>query len=50
MQLQAYDPEDFYDELFLAKGQPRSQAVSLLKWMQKLGIKQLQQQVEVYEE
>ena len=41
--LQAYDPEDFYDELFLAKGQPRSQAASLMEWMQKLGIKQLQQ-------
>ena len=41
--LQAYDPEDFYDELFLAKGQPRSQAASLMKWMQELGIKQLQQ-------
>ncbi len=43
MQLQGYDPEDFYDELFLAKGQPRSQAASLIKWMQDLGIKQLQQ-------
>ena len=43
MQLTAYDPEEFYDELFLAKGQPRSQAASLIEWMQKLGIKQLQQ-------
>lgn len=43
MQLQAYDPEEFYDELFLGKGQPRSQAASLIKWMQDLGIQQLQQ-------
>ena len=43
MHLNAYDPEDFYDELFLAKGQPRAQAASLMEWMQALGIKQLQQ-------
>lgn len=46
LQLQAYDPENFYDELFLAKGQPRSQAASLMQWMQDLGIKQLQQRQE----
>ncbi len=43
MELKAYDPEEFYDELFLGKGQPRVQAASLMEWMQKLGIKQLQQ-------
>ncbi|MGK7914535.1 MAG: circularly permuted type 2 ATP-grasp protein [Prochloraceae cyanobacterium] len=43
MQLEAYDPENFYDELFLAKGQPRSHSASLTEWMQNLGIKQLQQ-------
>ncbi len=43
MHLNAYDPENFYDELFRAKGEPRSQATSLIEWMQKLGIKQLQQ-------
>ena len=43
MQLEEYDPEGFYDELFFDKGQARSQAESLIKWMQSLGIKQLQQ-------
>jgi uncharacterized circularly permuted ATP-grasp superfamily protein len=43
VQLEAYDPEDFYDELFLTKGQARSQSASLIEWMQKIGIKQLQQ-------
>ena len=43
MELQAYDPENFYDELFLSKGQPRSQAASLIKWMHELGLTQLQQ-------
>ncbi|AFZ35918.1 protein of unknown function DUF404 [Stanieria cyanosphaera PCC 7437] len=43
MQLEAYDPEEFYDELFVAQGKPRSQAESLIKWIQKLGIEQLEQ-------
>ncbi len=43
MQLDAYDPEEFYDELFIAQGKPRSQAESLIKWIQKLGIEQLEQ-------
>ena len=43
MSLEIYDPEEFYDELFVAKGEPRSQAASLIQWMQKLGIEQLEQ-------
>jgi uncharacterized circularly permuted ATP-grasp superfamily protein len=43
MPLRAYDPEEFYDELFIAKGQPRSPAVALIQHLQKLGIKQLEQ-------
>ena len=46
MQLEAYDSEDFYDELFLAKGQPRSHSESLIKWMHNLGSQQLQQHQE----
>ncbi len=46
MQLEEYSPEDFYDELFLDKGQPRPQAASLIKWMQDLGSEQLQQHQE----
>ncbi|HBB35637.1 MAG TPA: hypothetical protein DDZ80_20180 [Cyanobacteria bacterium UBA8803] len=43
MQLEAYDPGDFYDELFLAKGQPRPSAEPLIKWMQGLQPDELQQ-------
>ena len=43
MQIEAYDPEEFYDELFIAKGEPRSQAASLIQWIQQLGIEQLEQ-------
>ena len=43
MSLEIYDPEEFYDELFVAKGEPRSQAESLIQWMRKLGIEQLEQ-------
>lgn len=43
MQLEAYNPEQFYDELFIAPGKPRSQAESLIKWIQELGIEQLEQ-------
>ena len=43
MSLEIYDPEEFYDEIFVAKGEPRSQAASLIQWMQKLGIEQLEQ-------
>ncbi len=43
MLMNAYDPENFYDELFLAQGKPRSHSTSLIEWMQKLRIEQLQQ-------
>jgi uncharacterized circularly permuted ATP-grasp superfamily protein len=44
MAFEAYDPEDFYDELFLAPGKPRSHSVSLIQHLIKLGIEQLEQQ------
>ncbi|HHP7229563.1 MAG TPA: circularly permuted type 2 ATP-grasp protein [Xenococcaceae cyanobacterium] len=43
MLLENYDPEDFYDELFLAQGKARSQAASLIQWIEQLGIAQLEQ-------
>ena len=43
MPLESYDPEEFYDELFLAKGQPRLLAASLIKRLAQLGIEQLEQ-------
>ena len=43
MSLEIYDPEEFYDELFIAKGEPRSQAESLIQWMRERGIEQLEQ-------
>ncbi|MBE9170006.1 circularly permuted type 2 ATP-grasp protein [Pleurocapsales cyanobacterium LEGE 06147] len=43
MLLDAYDPENFYDELFSAKGQPRPEAASLVKWMKQVGEEALQQ-------
>ena len=44
MTFAAYDPENFYDELFLNSGQPRSHCTSLVKRMVELGIEQLEQQ------
>jgi uncharacterized circularly permuted ATP-grasp superfamily protein len=44
MAFEAYDPEDFYDELFLDLGKPRSHSVSLIQHLIKLGIEQLEQQ------
>ncbi|MEO0927158.1 MAG: circularly permuted type 2 ATP-grasp protein [Cyanobacteria bacterium J06643_13] len=44
MAFEAYDPEDFYDELFVNSGQPRSHCGSLIKHMIELGITQLEQQ------
>jgi uncharacterized circularly permuted ATP-grasp superfamily protein len=41
--LENYDPEIFYDEIFLGKGQPRPAAASLIQWMQQLGEEALQQ-------
>ena len=40
--METYDPGNFYDELFSAKGQPRPEAASLVKWMQKLEPEELQ--------
>ncbi|MEL7419589.1 MAG: circularly permuted type 2 ATP-grasp protein [Cyanobacteria bacterium J06555_3] len=44
MAFEAYDPEDFYDELFVNSGQPRSHCNGLIKHMIELGITQLEQQ------
>jgi uncharacterized circularly permuted ATP-grasp superfamily protein len=44
--LEAYNPEEFYDELFVDKGQPRPEAASLIQWMQQLGEKALRQHQE----
>ncbi|ELS04273.1 hypothetical protein Xen7305DRAFT_00040010 [Xenococcus sp. PCC 7305] len=44
MPFDLYDPEEFYDELFVAIGKPRSHSVSLVKHMASLGIEQLEQQ------
>lgn len=44
MAFEAYNPENFYDELFLASGKPRSHCASLIERMVELGIEQLEQQ------
>ena len=44
MPFDLYDPEEFYDELFVAKGKPRSHSASLIEHMTDLGIEQLEQQ------
>jgi uncharacterized circularly permuted ATP-grasp superfamily protein len=41
--LETYDLEEFYDELFLAKGQPRSLASPLIQRLTQLGIERLEQ-------
>lgn len=43
MQLETYDPEEFYDELFLDLGQPRPEAAPLIQWMQRLHPQEWQQ-------
>ncbi|MEG3437174.1 circularly permuted type 2 ATP-grasp protein [Pannus brasiliensis CCIBt3594] len=43
MQLDTYDPESFYDELFQAKGTPRDYAAPLIDWLQHLPPHELQQ-------
>lgn len=43
MQLESYDPGQFYDELFAEKGKPRSHAASLVNWMQHLPPQELEQ-------
>ncbi|AFY76605.1 hypothetical protein Ple7327_1204 [Pleurocapsa sp. PCC 7327] len=46
MLLDNYDPESFYDELFLDDGKPRPHAASLINWMQNLSVAELQQHQE----
>ena len=43
MQLDIYDPEEFYDELFQDKGLPRPHAAPLIEWMQSRPPEELQQ-------
>ncbi|MEQ9001871.1 MAG: circularly permuted type 2 ATP-grasp protein [Coleofasciculus sp. B1-GNL1-01] len=42
VQWDLYNPEDFYDELFSAQGQPRQSAAALIQWMQGLRPDELQ--------
>ena len=49
MAFEAYDPGDFYDELFIAQGKPRSHSATLIKRMAELGINQLEQQKQTAE-
>ncbi|MDJ0648653.1 MAG: circularly permuted type 2 ATP-grasp protein [Xenococcaceae cyanobacterium MO_188.B19] len=44
MSFNEYNPEDFYDELFIAKGEARSHSISLIEHMTSLGIEKLAQQ------
>jgi uncharacterized circularly permuted ATP-grasp superfamily protein len=43
VQLDSYDPESFYDELFQEKGEPRSHAAPLIDWLQHLPPHELRQ-------
>ena len=43
MQFNQYDPGDFYDELFLAPGQPRPEAIPLIERINSLSPVELQQ-------
>jgi uncharacterized circularly permuted ATP-grasp superfamily protein len=43
VQLENYDPERFYDELFADHGQPRPSAAPLIEWMKELPLQELQQ-------
>lgn len=43
MQLENYDPERFYDELFADDGKPRPSAAPLIEWMKELPLQELQQ-------
>lgn len=44
MGFETYDPGDFYDELFVAKGQPRPEAALLIERINSLSPEQLRQQ------
>jgi uncharacterized circularly permuted ATP-grasp superfamily protein len=41
--LDSYEPESFYDELFISQGQPREHATALINWMAHLPLQELQQ-------
>lgn len=43
MQFNQYDPGEFYDELFVAKGQPRPEAALLIERINSLSMAELQQ-------
>ncbi|GFE70315.1 circularly permuted type 2 ATP-grasp protein [Chroococcus sp. FPU101] len=43
MQLENYNPELFYDELFAELGKPRPSAAPLIEWMKELPLQELQQ-------
>jgi uncharacterized circularly permuted ATP-grasp superfamily protein len=43
VRFEQYEPGDFYDELFLANGQPRSEAILLIERINSLSIEELQQ-------
>ncbi|MDB9313644.1 circularly permuted type 2 ATP-grasp protein [Spirulina sp. CS-785/01] len=45
MQLNTYDPESpqFYDELYVAQGQPREAAAPLIQWLQGLSLDEMNQ-------
>lgn len=43
MQLEQYDPGNFYDELFAAKGKPRPEAALLIERINSLSAEELQQ-------
>jgi uncharacterized circularly permuted ATP-grasp superfamily protein len=47
VKLDAYDPGDFYDELFLAPGQPRPDAVALIDRINSLPLDELQRRQQV---
>lgn len=42
MQFNHYEPEDFYDELFIAKGQPRPEAIPLIDRINSLSVEEVQ--------
>ena len=44
MELDSYQPGEFYDELFLPDGQPRSIAATLIEKISSLSLAELQQQ------
>lgn len=44
MPFNLYDPEEFYDELFIELGKARSHSLALIEHMNSLGIEQLEQQ------